>query len=326
MREPGRLAAARARGADHARAVVPGLGGPLRPRAPIAARPAGPAPGRGPAGGVATRVRDRARPGPLPARPDPDDHPAAGRGRLRPPGSGSNWRTSPGCPPGCCSPRTGCRTRSARRRASCWPGCRAGERAAVTYSLRSDLRGRYTVGSAAAAPGGPVRDVRDHPLVHRDRPAGRGPAHLAAEPGAGRRPVGGHRRVAGPQRGGDRRGRRGHPASTGTATTCAGCTGGRPRKRGELMVRREEQPRQMRATVLLDCRRDGHRGEGLASSLRVGASAPPRRSRCTWPGCATASGCCSTSARPPGPPPTRGTARGCCWTSWPWSPRAVPKC
>lgn len=38
-------------------------------------------------------------------------------------------------------------------------------------------------------------------------------------------------------------------------------------RRGEMMVRTDEQPRQMRATVLLDARQAGHRGEGPASSL-----------------------------------------------------------
>src|SRR5919112_1832725 len=42
---------------------------------------------------------------------------------------------------------------------------------------------------------------------------------------------------------------------------------------GELMVRREEQPRQMRATVLLDTRDTGHRGEGPASSFEWAVSA-----------------------------------------------------
>lgn len=37
-------------------------------------------------------------------------------------------------------------------------------------------------------------------------------------------------------------------------------------KRGQLMVRREEQPRQLRATVLLDSRQSGHRGQHWASS------------------------------------------------------------
>jgi uncharacterized protein (DUF58 family) len=44
-------------------------------------------------------------------------------------------------------------------------------------------------------------------------------------------------------------------------------------KRGELMVRREEQPRQMRATVLLDTRARGHRGDGPASSFEWAVSA-----------------------------------------------------
>jgi uncharacterized protein (DUF58 family) len=44
-------------------------------------------------------------------------------------------------------------------------------------------------------------------------------------------------------------------------------------KRGELMVRREEQPRQLRVCVLLDARQDGHRGEGAASSFEWAVSA-----------------------------------------------------
>jgi uncharacterized protein (DUF58 family) len=44
-------------------------------------------------------------------------------------------------------------------------------------------------------------------------------------------------------------------------------------RRGELMVRRDEQPHQMRATVLLDRRAIGHRGEGVASSFEWCVSA-----------------------------------------------------
>lgn len=44
-------------------------------------------------------------------------------------------------------------------------------------------------------------------------------------------------------------------------------------RRGELMVRREEQPRQSQATVLLDARASAHRGEGLHSSLEWAVSA-----------------------------------------------------
>lgn len=43
-------------------------------------------------------------------------------------------------------------------------------------------------------------------------------------------------------------------------------------RRGELMVRREEQPRQSRATILLDGRTSAHRGEGVRSSLEWGVS------------------------------------------------------
>ncbi len=42
---------------------------------------------------------------------------------------------------------------------------------------------------------------------------------------------------------------------------------------GELMVRREEQPWQARATVFLDNRRRAHRGQGIASSLETAVSA-----------------------------------------------------
>ncbi|GII90311.1 DUF58 domain-containing protein [Sinosporangium siamense] len=44
-------------------------------------------------------------------------------------------------------------------------------------------------------------------------------------------------------------------------------------RRGELMVRREEQQRQSRGALLLDTRRFGHRGEGPRSSFEVAVSA-----------------------------------------------------
>ena len=42
---------------------------------------------------------------------------------------------------------------------------------------------------------------------------------------------------------------------------------------GELMVRREEQPWESKATIVLDTRRDGHRGEGPTSSFEWAVSA-----------------------------------------------------
>jgi len=44
-------------------------------------------------------------------------------------------------------------------------------------------------------------------------------------------------------------------------------------RRGELMVRREEQPWQSRAALLLDCRGSAHHGDGPASSLEWAISA-----------------------------------------------------
>ncbi len=101
-------------------------------------------------------------------------------------------------------------------------------RAAVTYTLRSEVRGRYALGPAAAADHRRVRDVRGRPLVHRRRPAGRRPEGVPARRHGRQRAVVGHGRVAHPQRGGVRRGRRRRPGSTATATTCAACTGARP--------------------------------------------------------------------------------------------------
>jgi uncharacterized protein (DUF58 family) len=44
-------------------------------------------------------------------------------------------------------------------------------------------------------------------------------------------------------------------------------------RRGELMMRQDEQPRLLRATVLLDARQNGHHGEGPAASLEWAVSA-----------------------------------------------------
>ena len=62
-------------------------------------------------------------------------------------------------------------------------------------------------------------------------------------------------------------------ASTAAATTCGACTGAAAPATGELMVRREEQPWQSRATLFLDNRLEAHRGHGAASSLEYAVSA-----------------------------------------------------
>jgi uncharacterized protein (DUF58 family) len=141
-----------------------------------------------------------------------------------------------------------------------------GRRAAVTYSLRSDHRGRYVVGPLRlrlSDPFGMCELTRSFtatdPLVVVPRTyplssvqaggmwSGTGESLARNAAASGEDDV-----AIREYRYGDDL-RRVHWRSTA--------------RRGELMVRRDEQPRQLRATVLLDARRDGHRGEGPASSF-----------------------------------------------------------
>ncbi len=147
-----------------------------------------------------------------------------------------------------------------------------GRRAAVTYSLRSDVRGRYSVGPLRLQMGDPFgmceitrSFTATDPLVVVPRTwpltpvraggqwAGTGESLARSAAATGEDDI-----ATREYRHGDDL-RRVHWRSTA--------------RRGELMVRRDEQPRQMRATVLLDSRRDGHRGEGPASSYEWGVGA-----------------------------------------------------
>ncbi|MFN0284795.1 MAG: DUF58 domain-containing protein [Kineosporiaceae bacterium] len=147
-----------------------------------------------------------------------------------------------------------------------------GRRAAVTYSLRSEVRGRYGVGPLRLRltdPFGMCELTRSFtatdPLVVVPRTwplspvtaggqwAGSGESLARSAAASGEDDV-----ATREYRHGDDL-RRVHWRSTA--------------RRGELMVRRDEQPRQMRATVLLDTRREGHRGEGPASSFEWAVSA-----------------------------------------------------
>lgn len=147
-----------------------------------------------------------------------------------------------------------------------------GRHVAVTYSLRSDARGRYTVGPLQLRmvdPFGMCEITRaftaTDPLVVVPRTwplspvqaggrwAGTGESLARSAAATGEDDV-----ATREYRYGDDL-RRVHWRSTA--------------RRGELMVRRDEQPRQLRATVLLDSRHDGHRGEGPASSYEWAVSA-----------------------------------------------------
>jgi uncharacterized protein (DUF58 family) len=147
-----------------------------------------------------------------------------------------------------------------------------GQRAAVTYSLRAEIRGRYPIGPLrlrVADPFGMCELTRSFtatdqvivvPQLWPLTPmTGGGTWGGAGDSLARAAAVSGDDDIAIREyRDGDDL-RRVHWRSTA--------------KRGELMVRREEQPRQMRATVLLDARARGHRGDGPASSFEWAVSA-----------------------------------------------------
>ena len=147
-----------------------------------------------------------------------------------------------------------------------------GRRAAVTYSLRSEVRGRYEIGPlrlwltdafgmcelvrSFTATDPLVVVPRTWPLTPvraGGRWAGTGDSVARTAAAAGEDDVSTRE-----YRHGDDL-RRVHWRSTA--------------RRGELMVRTDEQPRQMRATVLLDTRTEGHRGDGPASSFEWAVSA-----------------------------------------------------
>ena len=152
------------------------------------------------------------------------------------------------------------------------PGLEPGDRRGVAYSVRSEVRGRFTIGPLAVRlsdPFGLVEQARSFtardtlvvtPQVHplpglpwRSDWGGRGDSRPRAVSASGEDDV-----ATREYRHGDDL-RRVHWRSTA--------------RRGELMVRREEQPWQSRASVLVDRRASAHHGEGLASSLEWVVSA-----------------------------------------------------
>lgn len=148
----------------------------------------------------------------------------------------------------------------------------AGARAAVGYSVRSDVRGRWNIGPmrlrmtdpfgmcevvrAFSATDPLVVVPRVHPLVPvRGGGAWRGAGESTTATAAA---SGEHDVATREFRHGDDL-RRVHWRSTA--------------RRGELMVRRDELPHLLRATILLDRRAVGHRGDGPASSFEWAVSA-----------------------------------------------------
>ena len=143
----------------------------------------------------------------------------------------------------------------------------------VSYDVRADLRGRYTLGPLTVRIDRPVRAGRAAAGIQRDRDD-----HGHSD-GACRCP-----RCAWLANGAVAV--RARPRSVASAgeedATVRSYRHGDDMRRvhwratahhGELMVRREEQPWQSRATLLLDTRVDAHAGHGPDSSLEYAVSA-----------------------------------------------------
>jgi uncharacterized protein (DUF58 family) len=142
----------------------------------------------------------------------------------------------------------------------------------VTYTVRADLRGRYEIGPLEVRvtdPFGLCQLTRSFPSVDRltvtpqvvPLPAVRIAGEFVGSGESRSRSVAVHGEddaATREYRHGDDL-RRVHWRSTA--------------RTGELMVRREEQPWESRATVVLDTRRDAHRGEGHSASFEWAVSA-----------------------------------------------------
>ena len=152
------------------------------------------------------------------------------------------------------------------------PGLEPGERRAISYPVRSDVRGRYDIGPLSLTltdPFGMAEHRRS--FTARDLLVVTPPVvQLPPVPLTGDWTGSGDTRPRGLSGGGEddvttreyRQGddlRRVHWRSTA--------------RRGELMVRREEQPWQSRATLVLDRRRSAFHGLGAASSFEWAVSA-----------------------------------------------------
>jgi uncharacterized protein (DUF58 family) len=147
-----------------------------------------------------------------------------------------------------------------------------GRRGAVAYTLRSELRGRYAIGPlrlrltdafgmcevtrAFSATDSLVVLPRTWPLA---------PVHAGGMWGSKGESLARRAAAAGEDDVATREYRHGDDLRRVHWRSTA--------RRGELMVRTDEQPRQMRATVLFDARDVGHRGEGPASSFEWAVSA-----------------------------------------------------
>lgn len=147
-----------------------------------------------------------------------------------------------------------------------------GWRRHVTYQVRSDVRGQFEIGPMSVRVTDPFGLIELGRAFHTTAPLTVTPRTVAL-PGI---PLGGAWTGSGDNR------PRAFAIGSAEDVTVREYRRGDDLRRvhwrssarvGELMVRREEQPWQSRATVFLDNRLISHRGQGLASSLEAAVSA-----------------------------------------------------
>lgn len=147
-----------------------------------------------------------------------------------------------------------------------------GWRRHVTYQVRSDVRGQFHIGPMSVRVTDPFGLVELGRAFHTTAPLTVTPRTVAL-PGI---PLGGAWTGSGDNR------PRAFAIGSAEDVTVREYRRGDDLRRvhwrssarvGELMVRREEQPWQSRATVFLDNRLVSHRGQGVASSLEAAVSA-----------------------------------------------------
>lgn len=147
-----------------------------------------------------------------------------------------------------------------------------GWRRHVTYQVRSDVRGQFEIGPMSVRVTDPFGLIELGRAFHTTAPLTVTPRTVAL-PGI---PLGGAWTGSGDNR------PRAFAIGSAEDVTVREYRRGDDLRRvhwrssarvGELMVRREEQPWQSRATVFLDNRLISHRGQGVASSLEAAVSA-----------------------------------------------------
>jgi len=152
------------------------------------------------------------------------------------------------------------------------PGLEPGERRAISYPVRSDVRGRFTIGPLTLTLTDPF-GMGEHRRAFSVRDE-----LVVTPPVSVLPPVS----LSGDWTGsGDTRPRAVASSGQDDSTTREYRQGDDLRRvhwrstarRGELMVRREEQPWQSRATLLLDRRRTAHVGQGAGSTFEWSVAA-----------------------------------------------------